>query len=68
MPRANRHFLPGQLWHITHRCHEKSYLNMVRTGVVWHPAAWADGGYREIQDPPRRYALIQLEELPIPSR
>jgi REP element-mobilizing transposase RayT len=26
MPRANRHFLPGQLWHITHRCHEKSFL------------------------------------------
>jgi hypothetical protein len=21
MPRANRHFLPGHLWHITHRCH-----------------------------------------------
>ena len=26
MPRANRHFVPGQLWHITHRCHEKSFL------------------------------------------
>ena len=26
MPRAHRHFLPGQLWHITHRCHEKSFL------------------------------------------
>ena len=26
MPRASRHFLPGQLWHITHRCHEKSLL------------------------------------------
>lgn len=26
MPRASRHFLPGQLWHITHRCHEKSFL------------------------------------------
>ena len=26
MPRANRHFLLGQLWHITHRCHEKSFL------------------------------------------
>ena len=26
MPRANRHFLPGQLWHITHRCHEKAFL------------------------------------------
>ena len=25
MPRANRHFLPGQIWHITHRCHEKSF-------------------------------------------
>ena len=26
MPRANRHFVPGQCWHITHRCHEKSFL------------------------------------------
>ena len=26
MPRAKRHFLPGQLWHITHRCHKKSCL------------------------------------------
>lgn len=26
MPRAHRHFLPGQLWHITHRCHEKAFL------------------------------------------
>jgi putative transposase len=160
MPRANRHYLPGQLWHITHRCHERSFLlkfardrrayrrwlfearkrfglcvldyvvtcnhihllvrdteegvvarsvqlaagctaqqfnsrkgrrgafwedryhatavesgehlhrclvyidlNMVRAGVVGHPAAWADGGYREIQDPPQRYALIALGEL-----
>jgi putative transposase len=26
MPRANRHFLPGYVWHITHRCHEKKFL------------------------------------------
>ena len=26
MPRANRYFLPGQIWHITHRCHRKSFL------------------------------------------
>jgi putative transposase len=160
MPRANRHFLSGQIWHITHRCHEKSFLfkfardrrayrqwlfeakkrfglcvltyaitsnhvhvlvkdrgdgaiaqsmqlvagrtaqeynrrkqrqgafwedryhttaveagehlhrcliyidlNMVRAGVVRHPAQWAHGGYREIQDPPERYALIALAEL-----
>ena len=26
MPRANRHFLPGHVWHITHRCHQKRFL------------------------------------------
>jgi REP element-mobilizing transposase RayT len=26
MPRANRHFLPGYVWHITHRCHQKQSL------------------------------------------
>jgi REP-associated tyrosine transposase len=26
MPRANRHFLPDQVWHLTHRCHEKAFL------------------------------------------
>ncbi len=160
MPRANRHFLPGQLWHITHRCHEKSFLfkfvrdrrrylrwvfeakkrfglrvlnyvvtsnhihllvrdtgegviaesmqliagrtaqefnqrkhrqgafwedryhstaieggehlqrclvyidlNMVRAGVVKHPADWTHGGYREIQNPPERYTIIDRADL-----
>ena len=26
MSRANRHFLPGHVWHITHRCHKKEFL------------------------------------------
>jgi putative transposase len=26
MPRANRYFLPGHIWHITHRCHERQFL------------------------------------------
>src|ERR687891_1763162 len=26
MPRANRHFLAGCIWHITHRCHQKQFL------------------------------------------
>jgi putative transposase len=26
MPRANRHFLPVHVWHITHRCHQKKFL------------------------------------------
>lgn len=157
MPRANRHFVPGHVWHLTHRCHQKAFLlkfaqdrgrylrwlfeakkrfgicvlnymvtsnhvhllvkdtgeyiisqsmqliagrtaqdynqrkerkgafwedryhataieagehlqrclvyidlNMVRAGVVKHPAEWAHSGFREIQDPPERYAVIDL--------
>ncbi len=26
MPRANRIFLPGHIWHITHWCHNKEVL------------------------------------------
>lgn len=160
MPRANRYFVPGQVWHITHRCHEKSFLlrfardrrryrywlfearrrfglcvlnfavtsnhvhllvkgtsrgviarsmqlaagrtgqeynqrrqrkgaywedryhataveagehlhrcivyidlNMVRAGVVRHPAQWPHGGYVEIQRPRERGWLIDLREL-----
>ncbi|MDO8700407.1 MAG: transposase [Deltaproteobacteria bacterium] len=160
MPRANRHFLPGYIWHITHRCHQKKFLlkfardrrcylrwvfeakkrfglsvlnyvvtsnhihllvkgtgrnvtaqsmqliagrtaqeynqrkrrhgafwedryhataievdehlhrclvyidlNMVRAGVVNHPAQWAHSGCREIQEPPERYAVIDLRGL-----
>ncbi len=26
MARANRYCIPGQIWHLTHRCHEKEFL------------------------------------------
>jgi len=26
VPRANRHYLPGYIWHLTHRCHEREFL------------------------------------------
>ena len=26
MPRANRHFATGHVWHITHRCHQREFL------------------------------------------
>ena len=26
MPRANRHFLSGHVWHITHHCHQRKFL------------------------------------------
>ena len=26
MARASRHYLPGYVWHITHRCHKREFL------------------------------------------
>lgn len=26
MPRANRYIVPGQIYHITHRCHDRAFL------------------------------------------
>jgi REP element-mobilizing transposase RayT len=26
MARAHRHYLPGMIWHLTHRCHERKFL------------------------------------------
>ncbi len=160
MPHANRHFLPGYVWHITHRCHRRNFLlkfgrdrhsylvwvleakkrfglsvlnyivtsnhihllvkdtspnviadsmqliagrtgqqynqrkrrhgafwedryhataieadehlyrclvyidlNMVRAGMVTHPAEWPHSGYREIQNRPKRYGIIDLRQL-----
>lgn len=36
MPRANRHYIPGYVWHITHRCHKKEFLlKFVRDRRRW---------------------------------
>jgi putative transposase len=36
MPRANRSFLPGHIWHITHRCHQKEFLLKFRKDkLLW---------------------------------
>lgn len=26
MARADRHYIPGHIWHITHRCHKREFL------------------------------------------
>jgi len=33
-------------------------LNMVRADVVEHPDQWLHGGYQAIQNPPKRYRVI----------
>ena len=40
------------------RCLVYIDLNMVRAGVVNHPAEWDMNGYNEIQHPPQRYGVI----------
>jgi len=46
-----------------HRCLVYIDLNMVRAGVVNHPTQWKHSGYREIQERPERYTVIDLAEL-----
>lgn len=38
-------------------------LNMVRAGVVEHPAQWKVSGFHEIQSPRQRYRIIDLKAL-----
>jgi putative transposase len=45
------------------RCLVYIDMNMVRADVVKHPAEWAHGGYREIQQPPKRYRIIDIPAL-----
>ena len=36
MPRANRYYLPGHVWHLTHRCHDRAHLlNTARVRERW---------------------------------
>ncbi len=38
-------------------------MNMVRTGIVSHPSEWPWSGYNEIQNPKKRYAIINYSRL-----
>ena len=36
MPRAHRYYLPGHVWHITHRCHQQEFfLKFARDRKRW---------------------------------
>ena len=37
MTRTDRHHIPGQIWHITHRCHKKESLLNIRD---YEPLRW----------------------------
>ncbi|MDX9788436.1 MAG: transposase [Desulfobacterales bacterium] len=45
------------------RCMVYIDINMVRAGVVTHPSEWKESGYNEIQNPRKRYAIIDQNRL-----
>jgi len=52
MPRAHRHFVPGLVWHLTHRCHRQEFLlkfSRDRDRYLW----W-------LMEAKRRYGLCVL--------
>ncbi len=52
MARANRHHIPGQVWHITHRCHKRAYLlKFARDRERW---------LRRLFEAKKRFGLIVL--------
>ncbi len=41
MPRANRSYVPGYVWHITHRCHKREFLLRAEADrAVWRRWLW----------------------------
>ena len=53
MARAKRHFIPGYIWHITHRCHKRDFLlKLVRDRDRWK--AW-------LFEAKKRYGLVVLD-------
>jgi len=50
MPRANRYFVPGFVWHITHRCHKREFLlKFVRDRRNWINWLWEAKKRYELQ-------------------
>jgi len=52
MARAKRHYIPGQIWHITHRCHKREFLlKFVKDRKRW--LQW-------LYEAKKRYGLVVL--------
>ena len=73
MARAKRHYIPGYVWHITHRCHKREFLLKFprdrRRWIEWLYQAkkrYIGLGvlnYNEIQSPSKRKGIIDFDQL-----
>ena len=53
MARAKRHYIPGQVWHLTHRCHKREFLlKFVKDRRRW--TQW-------LFEAKKRYGLVILD-------
>lgn len=52
MARAKRHYIPGQIWHLTHRCHKREFL----LKLVMDRRRWVQWLF----EAKRRYGLVIL--------
>ena len=66
MARANRHFIPGCIWHITHRCHQAEFLLRFAHDrsrlVTWLGEARKRFGLQLLNYTVRRNALKKLSK------
>jgi len=59
MPRANRYYIPGYVWHITHQCHKKEFLlKFVRDRRRW--IGW-------LFEAKKRYGIRNGDEITSPT-
>jgi len=73
MARAKRHYVPGYVWHITHRCHKREFLLKFprdrRRWIEWLYQAKKRYSelsvlkYNEIQHPRKRKGIIDFDRL-----
>ena len=50
MARAKRHYIPGHVWHITHRCHKREFL----LKFAWDRRRWLQW----LLEAKKRYGLV----------
>ena len=67
MPRANRYFLPGHVWHLTHRCHRRGFLlKFVRDRRRW--VMWLFEARKRYGDLKQTVAHLEAESRKAKSR
>ena len=63
MPRANRHYLPGYVWHITHRCHSANHVHESKwtESIAVGSRAFVEQTKEQLGVRPRRRSIIAEE-------